>query len=396
MSDIYRGAAKVWIWLGIAEGPGFTEAINEVLPRIDKISSRLLSLPGEQTLLPSEFNLPDLDSPMWDALDKILNNPWFLRLWIVQEAALARNISCLLGSHVIEWKDLEEAVNSTAQLRHLQDAHGRKPKVSDGPWSSNAGVFYCRNMYQDWIEAEDDKPYSLQELVMGICNQVLHHKCFDPRDRVLAMFGFVGNDYENNIRVDENTSLPDLYAEFVQFILQGTGNFPVYWWQLINVAIDDQKSEGIPSWCPDLHHARTFWKWPLPLASEGPYEASLKNIKSRRGANCREMILEGTNIDEIRNVGPIFDAVEFGEYGGRSFVSWLLKLIHWKSSVYGLVFDSNKRTKIKPTKEEYWTTLIGNSSDYGRPRPLTFEDFVGFETALDDLETITEKVGLEK
>jgi hypothetical protein len=210
------------------------------------------------------------------------------------------------------------------------------------------------------------------------------------------MFGFVGSDHENDIKVDENTSLPDLYAEFVQFILQGTGGFPVYWWQLINVAIDDQKSEGITSWCPDLHHARTFWKLPLPLASEGPYEASGKDINSRRGANCREMVLEGTNIDEIRNVGPDFDAVELDEYEGRSFVSWLLKLIYWRSSVHALVFDSNKWTKTNPAKKEYWTTLIGNSSDYGRPRPLTFQDFVSFQSALDDFETITEKVGPEK
>jgi hypothetical protein len=108
------------------------------------------------------------------------------------------------------------------------------------------------------------------------------------------------------------------------------------------------------------------------------------------------MVLKGTNIDEIRNVGPVFDAMELDKYGGRSFVSWLLKLIYWRSSVYALVFDSNNWTKPKPAKEEYWTTLIGNSSDYGRPRPLNFQDFVSFQSALDDFETITEKVGLEK
>jgi hypothetical protein len=149
MADIYRGASTVWVWLGLANEDGTADAIRDVLTRLNELSSTLIALPGETTILPSEVNLPDLDAPMWNALDGIINNPWFLRLWVIQEAALAQNISCLLGSHVIDWKVLEETVASAPQLRRLQDANGRKVRVIDGPLTSNIAVFYCRNMYQN-------------------------------------------------------------------------------------------------------------------------------------------------------------------------------------------------------------------------------------------------------
>jgi hypothetical protein len=405
MADIYRSATTVWVWLGLAKGAGTTEALKDVLPRMNEISTILMAVPGEETILPSEVNLPELDSPVWDALDGILNNPWFLRLWIVQEAALGRNISCLLGSHVIDWKVLEEAVTCAPQLRHLQDTHGRKPRVIEGNLTSNMGVFYCRNMYQDWIQDEIHKPYSLQELVMGICSQVLHHKCSNPRDRVLAMFGFIGSDHEIDIKVDENTLLPDLYAEFMHFVLQGTGG--VIWWYLFKVAIDDDKSEGIPSWCPDLHYARTFWKVPQPLATQGPYEASSKDISSRKGARSSEMVLKGTKIDKVKNLGPMFEDADLGGYTGRYFVAWLSKVIEWESSASELVFgSSNMRDHDRSawdksrttgfTEEEYWMSLIGNSSGYGKARSLDFNDFVSFKSALDEFRTITQNLGRER
>lgn len=102
MGKIYRQADTVWAWLGVHDKSGF-DLIND----ISRIISRLA--PEERTYTPShplyqhldrvELGLPDLYSPQCASAYAILRSPWFSRLWVVQEAALARRLIFLSGTH---------------------------------------------------------------------------------------------------------------------------------------------------------------------------------------------------------------------------------------------------------------------------------------------------------
>jgi hypothetical protein len=56
------------------------EAVESIILRMREIGEAVNTLPKYHTALPSDFGLPEADSPAWDALDKILNSPWFERL----------------------------------------------------------------------------------------------------------------------------------------------------------------------------------------------------------------------------------------------------------------------------------------------------------------------------
>jgi hypothetical protein len=61
----------------------------------------------------------DLDD--WAELRKIISNPWFERVWIVQEIAVATHPLLRYGSEEIPWKTFTHAITvlSKSFLRHL-------------------------------------------------------------------------------------------------------------------------------------------------------------------------------------------------------------------------------------------------------------------------------------
>lgn len=89
ISEIYQRADHVWVWLGLGEGPGCSVAVEDIIPRMGDIAKTIRDLPEDRTIPPSQLGLPDVNSSAWTALERVLNSPWFLRLWVVQEACLA-------------------------------------------------------------------------------------------------------------------------------------------------------------------------------------------------------------------------------------------------------------------------------------------------------------------
>ena len=52
----------------------------------------------------------EYDVAVWEALSVFLRNEWFNRLWIVQEAALARQLHLLYGEVYLDWEILNQSV----------------------------------------------------------------------------------------------------------------------------------------------------------------------------------------------------------------------------------------------------------------------------------------------
>ena len=50
-------------------------------------------------------------SPRWLAFIELLNHPWFDRVWVVQEVALASQIAVIYGDMRIPWENLIAVMN---------------------------------------------------------------------------------------------------------------------------------------------------------------------------------------------------------------------------------------------------------------------------------------------
>ena len=99
MNDIFGTADEVVVYLG-------EEADNSdlVVDFAEVVLKKLLALQDSQPDVTireedlGKFGLPPVTDPGWVALHDVFKRPWFERKWIVQEYALAKLITCILGS----------------------------------------------------------------------------------------------------------------------------------------------------------------------------------------------------------------------------------------------------------------------------------------------------------
>ena len=101
MGTIYAAASKVIVWLGESN-----IQIEQALEASSALLTTLLGVrgkiaPEKHTL--REYGLPGRRSPIWDGLGQLFDRPWFSRLWVLQEAVLARDIDIVCGGNVIDF-----------------------------------------------------------------------------------------------------------------------------------------------------------------------------------------------------------------------------------------------------------------------------------------------------
>lgn len=94
MDQIYKRASAVVAWLGDVSPQTFL-ALYAI--------RRIATIPEDQdahysTLTLSQLGIPD---PLLYGLVGLLRRAWFTRVWIVQEALLAKRLLMLWGSHEI-------------------------------------------------------------------------------------------------------------------------------------------------------------------------------------------------------------------------------------------------------------------------------------------------------
>src|SRR3569833_1418647 len=121
MDKIYQGASLVVIWLGKG-GPG-TRQVLETFRSIDKmpteaykefVGDSYLTNPDSfifeenaQDRLMQKHDVPELASGAWDAVLGFFKRRWFTRVWIIQEAVLARTSILPLGRHKLSWESVD-------------------------------------------------------------------------------------------------------------------------------------------------------------------------------------------------------------------------------------------------------------------------------------------------
>jgi hypothetical protein len=100
IKDIYKKAIHVVIWLGkqtAEDADAFT-----LLSRFEKLfrEKGMVDVGNVENLLYG-LDLPVETSPAWTALVRLFQRPWFQRIWVFQEAVMARTMTVVCGSHLV-------------------------------------------------------------------------------------------------------------------------------------------------------------------------------------------------------------------------------------------------------------------------------------------------------
>ncbi|KAL4943921.1 hypothetical protein BDV06DRAFT_125023 [Aspergillus oleicola] len=162
-----------------------------------------------------------LDENIRSSLSMLLKQPYFSRIWVLQETLMARELEIICGVVSVRW-----------------------PKRPFGEG--------CSNEVPSWL-FRDSKwfPFTGRDL-LNVLVDASPYQCSDPRDKVFAVLGLMGEKF---ISPDYRISAKSVYIGIATYLIQ-------HWHTLDVLAISGQSKSALdlPSWVPD-------WSQSLSLPS---------------------------------------------------------------------------------------------------------------------------------
>ena len=160
------------------------------------------------------------DSALWYSTRKLLDRPWFSRLWIWQEVSLAKNdVSLLCGLKEIDYRHFSNAIDcyylNRLESRGLRQAHriGRQSSMN------NAATF-------------TDLIYKTRDC-----------QCSDKRDRIFALLNLLNNSDQSSIKPDYSKSEQEVLQALIIQQAKYQGSL-----QLLTLCSPLDTTSNMPAW----------------------------------------------------------------------------------------------------------------------------------------------------
>ncbi|KAJ4364235.1 hypothetical protein N0V95_000857 [Ascochyta clinopodiicola] len=376
MDQIYKRARKVWAWLGLAKEQTHVSQILSLLPIIVAYNRGIQQAPLEST--PERpLELHQITIEYRDAIYHLFQNPWYHRVWVMQEAALAQDIVFLCGEHEVEFAVLDEAIDTENFRRwDWRTATGTAVRF---PYMTmrHATLPDIRTFFRSQ-KVHLDNPVEWRPIRVVLL-MTTNLECFAPQDRIFGMMGLLKEMDPEISSFRGNASTRDLYVDFSKYILsKSTRNH--HWWKYLNMSFNLERREGLPSWVPDLH----FQTEPCICTPSSirefqrdhdfRYQASLNTSTFALGQETDEIVLRGKIIDSIIMVHPSFAKRPVHKHTGENAdesLDALINLQGWESKIADAVLQrSTDERNINGTdatscccvtEDTYWRTLMGDN-----------------------------------
>lgn len=205
MNRIYSLAKSVVVWLGQGRGP--SGALNYTV--------QCISSPTFLPIFP--------DETMTKCLLRLFNDPYWSRIWIIQEIMLAKNVTIRCGEEQAEWgqfTDFAKICQSRFETRKKLLAGARKAVVGNAQAfknlqkmvDSSAAKIVRHKIYFDRNSERKGKAFSLASLMQ----EFRHSKASVFHDKVFALCGLVRHGA--TIEIDYGLSKDQLFDKLVHLV----------------------------------------------------------------------------------------------------------------------------------------------------------------------------------
>ncbi|KAH6714205.1 heterokaryon incompatibility protein-domain-containing protein [Leptodontidium sp. MPI-SDFR-AT-0119] len=291
MDYIYTRAETVLIWLGKypAENPPWT--------------------------LTKGSNKKDRGSWMaWYTVLRrwVCENPYWRRLWIIQEIGLARNLVVHISRQSLEWEDfIKELCLEKQSPGFLTEYPGALlvQKLHNKRKTRNCNSNRLESLLEDFQEAE----------------------CAEASDKIYGLLGFASDCLLESIEVDYQKSRFQLYAEVVDFFNrrqyskdQGC--------DVVDRSLKMVRFSQLVSKClmsPAVPEAPPFYTGPLIVEATGAF------------------------VDEIRHLGPTYKEMMSSSAANKKF----------KISIHECCPDATRAVWLREAYEAYYDRLLKMSTE---------------------------------
>jgi Heterokaryon incompatibility protein (HET) len=294
MGEIYSKASQVIVWLG-----DNTEEQEEAFASIPRIANALDegSLPHDRDSVPTSpapLGIPHRHSRLWDGIMDLLSQPWFSRLWIMQEVLSNSNICVLCGGHSINWDDLVDFVYGLIK----RCADNRVVRIfSDDRVRLGLACMISLGTLKDHIK-EPDEPEVESNRMSYLLNSMIARLATKPVDKIYGILGMMPSDILVALTVDVNMTHAQVFAAFTRCLFK-RGDASL----VLCYASHSMTSEQLPLWCPNYAEASAT----VPIGALSMITHFAAGHKHEAGGNEKVRLLQDWNKTEV--TGFIVDVV---------------------------------------------------------------------------------------
>ncbi|MCJ1313813.1 hypothetical protein MMC25_007493, partial [Agyrium rufum] len=249
MKFIYNRAQRVVVWTG--DELEDTAVAIVVLKKLAAVRAMAieLTLSAEDLVGDQALDLPDLESPVWDAVYDLLLRPVFGRSWVIQEIVVGQAVVVRCGGHTVSWEELSSAAYLLAEptwLRALErviQSRKEQRNVETHP----GAIIMINGLRYDFQHLREN---SLENLVYSTGLSA----ATDPRDKIFAILGIRGARFDptttNDAKTDVDYEKPtrDVFVDAAKAIIVAGQSLDIC--GLNGNA--EKVTKGLPSYVPDF------------------------------------------------------------------------------------------------------------------------------------------------
>ena len=304
MRDVYVSAHKVLLWLGPST-KGSDLAMDSIVPLDESIGMLPQSRFAHDGI---RSRLPGQDDPFWPALVDLYTRPWYDRLWVLQEAILAKDVEVLCGNRSMHWapfasfasKMYELVPKAWVRAIDAHQSHGSNDSAQAQTW----GFVSIRDIdAMRSSEAEGSKPPFWTYLSIG-------QKCkvTNPLDRVYGLLGLLASEeLVRSIDIRYDWEPWQGYLHFCKAYIERDPDLALF-----SMAGCVSKPKELPSWCPNFDSppnvASLYCNYPGFCAGFKP--GGPRNSRIQTSATSNTITVPGFRMDRVKAVTKVANPLQ--------------------------------------------------------------------------------------
>ncbi|KAH6697555.1 heterokaryon incompatibility protein-domain-containing protein [Plectosphaerella plurivora] len=241
MRTIYECASKVTIWLDAGEDSDSHLAIGLLL----ELSHYLKTDRPTDTELYERYR-PERRSRRWLALGRILDQPYFSRMWMVQEVAVNKTLHVVYGRETIQWDTLAPVILQLLASFHFSTM------IEDNttPVQKRLRIMSINVLFLDGTrKAYQGKEAKYPPNLLHMMPRFWTFNATDGRDKVFALHGLIVDEMNPLIEPDYTKPVEVIFLRTAWYLYSQEGSLEAI---LYCAGIGWPRNLTLlPSWVPD-------------------------------------------------------------------------------------------------------------------------------------------------
>jgi hypothetical protein len=314
MGRIYESAKAVIVWLGKDEDNYAEDCFNLIQTTVEHLVHQRGTVLGREI---RNLHLISSGDPRWSMISKLTELDWFQRIWVVQEAALAKLCILTWGNHQMRYDYLIELSLWAAYRGEVSSIMGSEAKSA---LLTLAETFFETQSTYQLLPQSHDRPFinhimketaNREPVFRDVLENCREKMASNPRDYIYAFLGnplaVLGTEKARLIiDPDYNKPVKEVFYDFACSMLQIPREASILLSSVQYNTSDDFIHRSGPSWVPWWSQKR--YQGSLASASTGHKAGGQQsgNGQLRISEHDRNLLcISGFTFDTLKWVAPV-------------------------------------------------------------------------------------------